>query len=499
MSFTASSPRVPVLLRSVRARVSSVPPDVAGLAVGFGLAFYFWARVVHLFPQVEFIDWIAFPAQRLLRTGMQEMVTFSAGSFSRHVSLIYASALGRVCGVNVTCVNTMAFLPIFAGVPAIYGLARLSGLKAAAATAVVTVWLVSEPMFDVMAWQATLLDRLATFFAPAVLLLVALAVRHARPGIVPIATRAIGLSVLALVAINTKEAAWILLPMVALAPLLLARDLRQAKLAALTLAAPVVVMTVHIVTVMRALDSDPVLREHVSSGSVADNLPILTRYAVPGGLAMLIGLTVVGLACVALAVRARRDAPVAFAIARTAIWMGVGAGASWIIPLRTQYPSPFYMFLPLVVAALALGLSLRAGMLALSGRGRPRLVRYGAVAAAVALTAWFAGSATLDRWGHYGDWFRLEASFRGSLDRIAALRREHRQYQIEFYASPAMFSAYRFMTASPARDFWRFTGAVEPVDSSYPITLQSGSDCGWDRSMVIRLDMLLRPTGVCRK
>jgi hypothetical protein len=488
-----------MLLRTAGSRVSAIPPDVVGLAVGFGLAFYFWARVIHLFPQVEFIDWLAFPAGRLLRTGVREMVTFSAGSFSRHVSLIYASGVGRVCGVDITCVNTMAFLPIFGGVPAIYGLARVAGLKAAAATAIVAVWLVSEPMFDVMAWQATLLDRLATFFAPAVLLLVILAVRHARPGVVPIATRAVGLSVLALVAINTKEAAWILLPMMALAPVLLVRDLRQAKLAALTLAAPVAVTAVHIATVMNALASDPVLREHVSSGSISHNLPILTRYAVPGGLGVLIGLAVVGLACVALSVRARRSSPEAFALARTAVWMGVGAAASWVIPVRTQYPSPFYMFLPLVVAAIALALSLRAAALVLSGGERPRLLRYGAVAVGVALTGWFVGNATFARWGHYGDWFRLEASFRSSLPQIAALRTEHRRYQIEFYAAPEMFSAYRFMTASPARDFWRFTGVATPVDNAYPITLQTTANCGWNRSVVIRLDDLLRPTGVCPK
>jgi hypothetical protein len=484
-------------LRAPR-RLRVRPQDLAGFAIVLAIAIYFWARVVQLFPEVEFIDWIASPARPTIQASVEAMVKFTDDAFSRHVALMWASALGRVCGEDIACVNTMAYLPIFGGVAAIYGLARVTGCGAPTATAVVIVWLVSEPMFSILSWQATLLDRLATFFTPLTMLLIILAVRHARPNVAPLVTWAIGLSAIALVAVNTKEAAWILLPLAVLAPVLLARDLRQARLAALTLAAPVAVMAGHIVTTLRGIDSDPVSREHVTSGSIADNLPTLTRYAVPGGLGVLIGLTVLGLACVALAVWARRTAPEAFTLARTAAWVGAGAGGSWIIPLRTQYPSAFYMFLPLAIAALALALSLAAAWTVLSTTRRVPLVRYGGVAVGVALTAWFVGGAALNRWDIYGDWFRLDASFRGSIDRIAELRTAHPNDQIEFHVPPQLFSAYRFMTASPAHDFWRFTGAETPVDRTYPITSQP-SDCGYGEAIVIRLDAKLRPIGVCRR
>jgi hypothetical protein len=491
MSAVASRLRVP-RRRQLRR------PDLAGVAIVLGITVYFWARVVHLFPEVEFIDWIASPARATTQASIEAMVKFTDDAFSRHVALIWASLLGRACGEHIACINTMAYLPILGAVGSIYWLARLLGCSAVASTAVVTVWLVSEPMFSVLSWQATLLDRLATFFTPLTMGLIVLIVWRARTGILAIVLRAVGLCALALIAINTKEAAWILLPLAVLAPVLLARDLQQARLAALTLAAPVAVITVHIVTTLRAIDADPVTRQHVTSGSISDNLPVLTRYAVPGGLGVLIGLTALGLVCVAFAVSRRRTAPAAFALARNAVWVGVAAGGSWVIPLRTQYPSAFYMFLPLAMAALALALALTAGWAALPTTRRAAARRYGGFVVGVVLAAWFVGGAVINRWDIYGDWFRLDASFRGSIDRIAALRSAHPRDQIEFYVPPQLFSAYRFMTASPARDFWRFTSAETPEDSAYPITSQP-SDCGFGQAIVIRLDAQLRPTGICRR
>ena len=301
-------------------------PDIAGVTVVLAILGYYWARFGHLFPQVEFIDWISWPARPIITDGLRDMFTFADdGGFTRHVPLMYAAALGRVCGGNATCVNAMVFLPLLVGAPAFYALGRLLGLGAAAATGVVVVTLISQPTFDVLVWQATLLDRMALAAVPVMMILVYVAVRHTRLSWRYVVPWAVGLSVLGLLTLNIKEPAWVMAPLVVLAPVLLARDRREARAAAVTLAAPLVVMIVHLTTNLAAVWASPAYRKHVAEGSITDNLSTLTRFVIPGGLPVLIVAALLGVAGVALAVRARRTVPEAFTVARAAVWVGVAA------------------------------------------------------------------------------------------------------------------------------------------------------------------------------
>ena len=469
-------------------------PDAAALAVIAAVLVYYWARVVELFPLSEFVQWIAWQARPMLEDSVEAMVTFRADGFSRHDSMVYATALGRVCGSNLACINTFAFLPIVGGAALLYALGRVLRLSAAAAAVVVVVWLVSQPAFDVLRWQATLHDRLASMFVPGLLLCTMLAVRAARPSpryIVPVT---LGLTVLALLTLNTKEPAWVVVPMLALAPVLLARDRAQAKLATYLLAVPVAAMAIHVITHLQALNDDPLLRAHVGGGSIAHNLPVLTRIAVPGGLAVLIALTLVGLAALVLAVRGRARSPAAFEAARAAAWIGIGALASFVIPLRTEFTSPFYMFVPLELAALAFALSVRAGLLALPPlrRASPRIL---AVAIGAAALAWFAGSSALGRWDQYEeDWLRPDANFRAAMPQLKRVHAAHPNQKIVFYSDSPR--ANKWVTTSRADRLWRLIGPVLPVDRTYGSSAQRNT-CGGGDTIVIRLDAQMRWNGVC--
>ena len=358
----------------------------------------------------------------------------------------------------------------------------------------VVAWLVSQPAFDVLVWQATLHDRLASMFVPGLLLSTTLAVRAARPSpryIVPVT---LALTVLALLTLNTKEPAWVVVPMLALAPVLLARDRAQAKLATYLLAVPVAVMVIHVITALLGLNNDPATRAHVADGSIAHNLPLLTGFAVPGGLAVLIALLLVALAALALAVRARARVPAAFEAARTAAWIWVGALPSFVIPLRTEFPSPFYMFVPLALAALAFALSVRAGLLALPPLRRPS-PRILAVAIGVAAVAWFAGSSAFGRWDQYGEWLQWDANFRAAMPKLERVHAANPNRRIVFFSES--YRGFKWVTASRADRLWRMLGPVLPVDRTYGTTTQE-NPCGADDVIVIRFDAQMRWAGCAR-
>ena len=75
----------------------------------------------------------------------------------------------------------------------------------------------------------------------------------------------LGLSMVGLAAMHTKEAAWIVLPLAVTAPLLVARGRRQAVNTALVLAIPVIVMAIDAITQYVIANRDP----HVNGGSSA--------------------------------------------------------------------------------------------------------------------------------------------------------------------------------------------------------------------------------------
>jgi hypothetical protein len=466
-------------------------PDAVGLAVIVAVLVYLWARTARLFPEVEFIDWITGPARATLQGNLEAIVTFRDDAFSRHVAITWSAISGRACGTSIVCLNTLAFAPVAGGALAFYALGRAARLTAAAAAAVVVVWLVSAPAFDVITWQATLHDRFAAMFVPVALLLVLLAVRHARTAVAAVAWAA-ALTVVTVLAANSKEPAWILAGLLALAPLLVARDRRQAVLAAAIVALPVAYVAVHAITHLTELAKDPVNTQHINSGSLAHNLPVLTRAALPGGLVALGVLAATAIAGLVLAVRARRTTPAAFDVARLAIWIGLGAAVAWMIPMRTQFASGFYMYMPLGLAALAFALSVRAGLLALPERRGA--LRHAGVAIGAALVAWCAGASALDRWAPHGDWLALDANFRAAKEQIAAVHAANPDATVRIHG--AHFATYRFVTASRADRFWRFYGPVGPVDRGYAITAEAAT-CGGEGAVMILLDERMRFAGTC--
>jgi hypothetical protein len=465
---------------------------VAIVAILAGLV-ALWSEFGALFPQAEFVDWStpSTPLGNAIWQAVQAVVSFDHVYHTRVLSLLWATGAGHACGTGIGCLNAVMFVPVAVSAFALFAAGRVLGLPATAALAVVAVLLASQPTFEVLSWQATVHDRMANAATWLAVIAFFLAVRRVRRMWRSLVPWAAGLALLGLLAMHTKESAWPLLALAVAAPLLLARDRRQALTAAMAFALPVALMLADAITQYLVVQDDP----HVAGGNVSNNLRALTTYAVPGGVAIAVAVVGVALAAAAYVLLRRRHAPDAVALLRVAAWVAVAAVCGWVIPARTQFPSAFYMFVPLATASLAVALALRAGFLALPDRARPAY-RYGAAAIGLALTAWFVGGALGGRYDQYRDVARASDTFRHGFARIAAIRRQHPSKQIQFAVPNGLYYGYRFVTASPAADLFRLSGAEQPIDVTYA-TGATPPPCGTKGTVVIRLDGQLQPASTC--
>ncbi len=467
-------------------------PDAAGLVVIGGILLAFWLEFGKLFPLVEFNFWIVprFPLSTEIGDRLSDVLTFANVYHTRTIPLFWSSVAGHACGTNVSCVNAVVYLPVVLASVGLFAVARVFRLPASVATAVVAVFLVSEPNYAVNAWQATQHDRWAALATVACLLAFFFAARYVRRTWWSLLGWTVGLTILGLAAMNTKEAAWIVLPLAVTTPLLVARDRRQAINTALVLAIPVIVMAIDAITQYVIADRDP----HVNGGSIGDNLRTLTTYAVPGGLAVAVVLLVLCAAAAGYVLHERCRAPDAVVTLRLAAWLWIAVAIGWAIPIRTQIASAFYMYVPLATAALAVALTLRAGYLALP-RHRTAPYRYAAAAVTAGLCAWFVGGVLTNRIDQYTQVAQVNTTWRQGLPRIGEIRAQHPNDRIAFATPQDIPNAYQFTTSGIATDLFRFTGDQQPVDQLYGTA--AGTACGTPGTVVIKLNNRMQATGTC--
>jgi hypothetical protein len=496
---SAVTTEVPARGRALPLRIPPPLPDVLGVAVVAGALLFLWLRFGKLFPEVEFIDWTWVPHGDLSGTWdtfWREMNPFEANGFSRQTSSLYMGLIGDTCGDGRSCLNALAFLPVVVSSALLYASARVMRLPASAAAAVCVVWLISQPLFDAMTWQGTSYDRLATALSLLVLLSTYLAIRWIdRWPWVAIAGASLVLTALSIMTVNTKEPAWAILPLLLLAPVLVARGRRQMIRAAVLVALPFVLCAIHVVLDYVAAQDDPVTKEHVGTGSIRENLPKLTDLAVPSGMlyaGIVVGVCLVGLALVAVWGRGK---PRAVQTALLAVWVGVAALAGWIIPSKTTIPSPFYMVLPLATAALAAALGLRAGYLAVEDRKLP--FRLAWVVVGFGLAGWAVVASATDRLQPYDDWMKLDANWRKTIPQLVEIRNRYPTRHVQFSVPPEQFRAYRFGSSAIASNFWRLTGAAKPIDLTYQLKMMGGPPCPPTKDVVIKLSAAMEYQGVC--
>ncbi len=303
-------------------------------------ALYSW-RWLELFPLIEFRQQINFG---LPFSWFWDQITLDGPNIWA-TAFYFNSTLGRVCGTNIACLNSALLAVNLLSASLLYLLVRRFTISRLAAALAATLWLVSLPVLDTMAWQATNLDKLSALF---VLLGLNVGIsfyrRSASINRALIANAV--LFVIVVLAHNAKPAAWVLVPLLVLMPIIGGGQRWLPWLG--NLIAPALYAGFQSAHVLRLVAADEFYSAHVGSGDIPYNLRTYVGYLTGTLDATLAGLAAAVVGTGALAVVLWRRAP----CARAALWLFLGGIGSLVIPARTGSPSVFYMT---VAAALAVG------------------------------------------------------------------------------------------------------------------------------------------------
>lgn len=170
---------------------------------------YFWLYS-DLFPLIEYRQWVESPDAATALTTFLYNAALPTASFSRSFSLLFVNAVGASCDTAVRCHN-WAQLALIGGTAlgmfllACHFTRQRSYLTPALAS---IAFLLSIPTIDAVVWQATVLDKMAAFLTIWTLYLWVRLVDAQQSKL--LVNVLMGLAVI--LASNSKEAAWALLP-----------------------------------------------------------------------------------------------------------------------------------------------------------------------------------------------------------------------------------------------------------------------------------------------
>jgi hypothetical protein len=173
--------------------------------------FLFYRRWLDLFPQIEFRTWMWSNAD--LKWYLVSIFTHQ-GAFSRSSSFLADNTTRAICGVSIHCINQPGFWTILLVSYLLFWLIIRLTRSLMGATIAATIWVLSLPVLDAFGWQATFGDRLATLFGLAtvhVALSMMRWLRH-RFGVARALLANVLVLVPAIIAYNSKEISWLLLP-----------------------------------------------------------------------------------------------------------------------------------------------------------------------------------------------------------------------------------------------------------------------------------------------
>jgi hypothetical protein len=284
-------------------------------------------------------------------------------AFSRAFFLLTNSAVGKVCGLSLLCHNAFHIALLTSGAGLVAAMLRLlfPNSPALLSAATLVFLLFSVPVFDSVSWQATVLDQLSLFFTALGLLLVSR---------IDLGDRRIGylcavnllLLLLVILAYNSKEASFSLVPSMAL--LLLVRHLavskdldfrsglRAVRHSAAALALPILYCAFHVTIVL--IDRTMINigeNARVLGGSAFSNTPLFVRYFLnldvdhPFTQRGWTNVAIIG-GCLAAAVVAAAAARGRRLTVLMLLWALVCFAMASAIPLRTTAASPFYLLVP---------------------------------------------------------------------------------------------------------------------------------------------------------
>jgi hypothetical protein len=335
--------------------------EAATAAVGFlpvMAGYIFYGRWLDLFPQIEFSTWMWSSVD--LKWYVVSAFTHQ-GAFSRSSSFLADSATKAICGVSIHCINEPGFWAILLASYLLYWLiVRLTGSVIGAAVGA-TLWLLSVPVLDAFAWQATMGDRLVTLFGLATVHAGLSAMRWVsrRATILRVATANVFVLAPAIVAYNSKEISWLLLPSLMLLAIALTDDWRLAPI----IQRGSVLVAIAGYAIFRTIDTFVLLGESSGSQSLDFGgvpfhnaklyIAYLTNHLYLGKVTKaLLGITLAGMLFAVS--RYRRAGREIRSQIQLMIWAALSLAGGLVICLFTPSPGPYLLLLPSTFLWIAL-------------------------------------------------------------------------------------------------------------------------------------------------
>jgi hypothetical protein len=454
---------------SRRRRGLDIAVGLAVFAVGFGL---YSARWIDLFPLDEFRSWLFLPrgsVDDLIRHVVfvrdQQYATYA----SRGVSMFVVKSSVSAFGLDTRWLNATQLLMIAASAALLYALVlRLVRRRAIAALAG-ALWLFSVPVVDSISWQATINDKLAALFT-LVGLNVGLTFFRRRTTPLTIVVGNLALLAVVVLAYNSKESAWVLVPSLALlAVATLERfDWPHLRRAGALLVLPALYAAYHYLLYTRHTGRDDIWIGHVhngdpwtnakaylrilANGESASGEPVLSRIATV--LVVLLVTTIVVAAVVVIARRgwSRSSRDDADAAARVALWAGCSMMLAIAIPIRTQFHDSYYMLVPAIFLYILLG----AGGAMLAPPRARRRAHLAAVATIVVVAAILALNfrASYDR--AYAHIPQQSTNFTQAIRQIGHILPRHVEQPVVLVSADTTTNAYHFLGTGTWRDLYPY-------------------------------------------
>lgn len=443
-----------------------------------------WIVIKDLFPRIEFTQWLGRGRDSF---SLSQVASYFADLFrltyndpgkynSRNFSWIFESGIGPICETNVACANTIAFTPAALYIIAIYLILRFVGCTQLESAFISVIVLFSFPSASILGWQATIPDRLAAFLFCSSLIYI---YRNLEKSSLPV-YRSILVCItffgLSLLSVSSKEVAWILLPIALVLPYLFIPLNFLAIIRRVLITLPsILFMSFHIGDNYIKTKKDL----HLLGGDPFSNFNQLSRYifGIKYSYTLIIIIGLVNIYLLLKTCVSKKDFAIRIYRIRILTILLIAFVGSWVIPLRTQFASPFYLWFPIGVTMIAIMILYKFSLVQFESSplaetfkrlGRFFVLVLSSMVLATSIYTFPTNGALI---------LKFDRNFQSSKSELVEYRKLHPGYEISFWAPDSVFMGYQFVSSDPASHLWYFLGGATSLDETYATQLLD-SKCG---------------------
>jgi hypothetical protein len=176
----------------------------------------------------------------------------------------------------------------------------------------------------------------------------------------------------------------------------------------------------------------------------------------------------------------------------------IAFAGSWIIPLRTQFASPFYLWLPIGVTMIAIMILHKFSLINFKSNSLNEAFQRLRFLTVLVLSSMVLATSIHQYPANGALILKFDHNFQSSKGKLVEYRKLNPDYKISFWAPDSVFIAYQFVSSDPASHLWYYLGGSTSLDETYVAGL-SDSKCGQqtEKSAVVVFDEEFRIVNIC--